>query len=110
MQKSRDAERHSVGGLEEIAALEDVRFARLGAGFECKRSRAVRPLCPELLDLLVRFLELRLRRSPVREDGGNLRRRTLLARNVQNLANAFRQRVGGDWAGVCGHRNAEAAE
>ena len=56
--------------------------------------RAFGMLLPELLDLVVRLLPFGDRRPPVAEDGVDLGRRPLLARDRQDLADVRRQRVG----------------
>ena len=59
MQECGCAGLHHVTGLEEITALEKSRFAHLITCCERQLRLAVRPLRPELFDLVVGFLELR---------------------------------------------------
>src|SRR2546421_13004904 len=96
MKKLRHAGLHRLAGLEEIAALEEVRFARLLLSFQNQLRRAFGMLPPKRLDLVIGFLPLGNRGSPVTEDSGGLSRRALLGWNRQDLANPGRKPVGDD--------------
>src|SRR6185437_3507593 len=94
MQKSRNAWRHALGRFEEVAALEDVRIARLRPCLQHELRRSLRMLLPQRLDAIVGVLPPRYGRPPVAEDGRFLRRCPALARDGEDLPYALGQRVG----------------
>ena len=95
--------------LQEIAARQKVRVARHLARGQHQLRRAVRMLLPEGLDRVVGLFPFGDRGAPVAEDGGNLRRRALVAAGWPEcrgrLAAADRPR-----RSARGDREAEAAE
>ena len=65
---------------------------------------------PELFDLVVGFLELRLGRAPIIEHGGYLLWRTLLAWDCEDVAHAFGNLIGNDRPDIRRHAEAEATQ
>ena len=94
MQKRRHSRRDRFVRLEPVATQQHPRVARFLAGHQRQRRRTARPLLPQRFDLVVGFLPLGNRRPPVREDGGELLGRTLVARKSKNLADSYRHGIG----------------
>src|SRR5258708_7042885 len=59
MQKCGCAGNYGFRGLKPVAAFEDTGIARFAARQESECSRHLRPFLPNLIDFLIRFLELR---------------------------------------------------
>src|SRR5262245_40097080 len=98
MQESGNARRDDFVGPEEIAALEQMRLARVFAFTQEQLRRAFGMPAPQIGDLLVGLGEFGDGRSPVTEDRLNLGLRAAFARDRKYLAYARRQRVGdGVW-------------
>ena len=99
MQKRGNAGGDFLARLQPIAALKHVCGAffvpRLSfARDQGQRRRAFGPLFPERFDFFVRFFQFGNGRAPVTENGRDLRGRTFLARNFENVAHVLRQRIG----------------
>src|SRR5262245_19749868 len=94
MQKRGNARRDNYVGPEEIAALEQMRLARVFAFTQNQLQRAFGMLAPQLGDLLVGLGEFGDCRPPVTEDRLNLSLRAAFARNREYLAYAQWQQVG----------------
>ena len=110
MEETGHAGLDDVRRLEEFTALEQMRLAGFDAGLERQLRFTFGPLLPELFDLHCGFGELGQRAPPVVEHGGDLRGRTLLARDGEDVAHALRHGVRHDRPRVRCHAEAEAAE
>src|SRR5213594_810935 len=99
MEEGGHAESHFLAGLEPVAASQHVRGSQVVAGtfsLACHQSQggdAFRPLFPKWFNLLVDVIEFRDRGAPIAGDRGNLRGRSLLARDLENFAHAGREWV-----------------
>src|SRR5947209_20549712 len=109
MQKSGNPGPDRLIRLEEIAALEHVRRARLLERFEHELRGALGMLLPQLLDFRIDFAPFRHGRAPVAEYRRRLQQGSLLRRYGENLTDTL-------WQGICHgvlrscDRQAKAAE